>query len=161
MERYRLYELAEDKIKEDTKSHRCHFEDCWKTAIPLTDFCLFHIKNQKNQFVYQTEDSGPESEAEEPNTSHCYEITEKTEETKKEEIENKKRKWKEISKEIDFRQNYRQKIIRMAPQRNGKKTFRFHFSDFLFWISCFINIMEIYFLFANSLFKISFFDLLF
>ena len=36
LERYRLYELPDDKIKEDTKQHRCHYDDCWQTAIPLT-----------------------------------------------------------------------------------------------------------------------------
>ena len=39
MERYRLYELPEDKIREDSKKQKCYSDDCWSAALPLTNYC--------------------------------------------------------------------------------------------------------------------------
>lgn len=111
LERYRLYELPEDKIREDTKQHRCHFDDCWKTAIPLSDFCLKHIRHQTNQFIYRDEND-EESET----VIDLLEITNGTDETGS--VPDRKRNWTQFSERIDL-QHIRQKIIRTVPPRLG------------------------------------------
>lgn len=53
--RYQQFKLPGDKVPEETK-HRCNFDDCWDSALPLTDYCQCHIADLSNPnipFIYQ------------------------------------------------------------------------------------------------------------
>ena len=53
--RYQQFRLPRDKAPDETK-HRCNFDDCWDSALPLTDYCQHHITDPLNSnipFIYQ------------------------------------------------------------------------------------------------------------
>ena len=115
LERYRLYELPEDKIREDTKKHKCNFEDCWLTALPLTDYCTKHINQQSNQFLYPNPQVTKilKSDAIENNIGKPA----------KRSFSERKRIWKELSDKTDdsliTSQMLQRKITKFIPTSSG------------------------------------------